>query len=73
MTGQRKRHSAIESIANVAIGYGIALLSQLIIFPLYGIFVPMKTNIAIGAWFTVVSIIRSYLLRRVFNHLTVTR
>lgn len=56
---------------NVAIGYGVALLSQIVVFPFYGIHVPITTNLAIGAWFTVISIARSYVLRRVFNRITV--
>ena len=61
---QTRRHSLIESITNIAIGYFVALASQLIIFPLFGISVPLRTNIWIGAWFMGVSLIRSYLIRR---------
>jgi len=68
---QTKKHSLIESFTNVAIGYGVALASQLLIFPLYGIHIPLSDNIAIGAWFTIISIVRSYVLRRWFNHVTV--
>lgn len=68
---QTKRHSLLESITNVAIGYGVALASQLLIFPLYGIHIALSDNIAIGLWFTVISIARSYVLRRWFNRLTV--
>ena len=67
MTGQLRRHSFAEACVNVAIGYSVALASQLVIFPLYGIHVGLGTNVAIGAWFTVISIARSYLLRRAFN------
>ena len=67
---QTKKHSLIESFSNVAIGYFVALGSQLAIFPLYGIHIPIQHNIAIGAWFTVISIIRSYVLRRWFNRVT---
>lgn len=67
---QLKKHSLFESITNVLIGYGVALLSQIIIFPFFGIIIPLKTNIWIGFWFTVISIIRSYVLRRIFTHLT---
>jgi hypothetical protein len=68
---QLRRHSFIESISNVAVGYGVALLSQIIIFPMYGIHIPIGTNIMIGVWFTIISIIRSYVLRRIFNKITV--
>jgi hypothetical protein len=64
---QSRKGSFVEAVMNVAVGYGVALLSQLIIFPWYGIHVPLSTNIAIGIWFTVVSLIRSYCIRRWFN------
>jgi len=64
---QTKTHSFIEALVNIAIGYFVALASQLIIFPLYDIQVSLKTNIWIGAWFTLVSLCRSYALRRAFN------
>jgi len=60
----------IESILNVVIGYGVALLSQIIIFPIYGIDINLKTNIVIGFWFTLISIIRSFTIRRLFNRLS---
>jgi hypothetical protein len=64
---QTKIQSFIESVANVAIGYGVAIVSQLIIFPQFGIHVSLATNLWIGCWFTVVSLVRSYVLRRWFN------
>jgi hypothetical protein len=64
---QTKLGSLIESFMNIAIGYGVALMSQIIIFPLFDINVPLKTNLWIGLWFTVVSLIRSYIIRRWFN------
>jgi len=67
---QSKKHSLIESITNVVVGYIVALISQLAIFPIFDIHVELKTNLYIGLWFTIVSIIRSYLFRRVYNKLT---
>lgn len=64
---QTKKHSLIESMTNAAIGYGVALLSQLLIFPLFDIHVQFKDNIMIGLYFTVISIVRSYLIRRYFT------
>jgi hypothetical protein len=64
---QSRLESLTESVMNVAVGYGIALASQLVIFPAYGIQITLADNIAIGAWFTVISIARSYALRRFFN------
>lgn len=67
MTGQSKRMSAVEAIANVLVGYGVAVLAQLAIFPAFGIAVSIGDNLAIGAAFTVVSLARSYAVRRLFN------
>lgn len=59
--------SLIESCANVAVGYLVALAAQLIVFPLLGIAVSLSQNVLIGAIFTAVSLARSYALRRFFN------
>lgn len=64
---QTKLSSLIESAANILIGYGIALGSQLLIFPAFGIHIGFQDNLLIGLWFTVISLIRSYALRRWFN------
>jgi len=70
---QSRLQSMVEVCTNTAIGYSVALMSQLVIFPLYDIHVPMTTNLGIGAWFTVVSIVRSYIVRRYFNKLLYRR
>lgn len=66
---QTRKMSLVESVSNVAIGYGVALLSQLLIFPFFNIHISLQDNILIGAWFTVISIARSYVVRRIFNRL----
>lgn len=66
---QSRRQSMIETAASVAIGYLVALASQLAIFPLFGIHATLSDNLLIGAWFTVISIIRGYFVRRFFNWL----
>jgi hypothetical protein len=66
---QTRRGSAVEAATNVAVGYGIAVASQIMIFPLFGIRVPVSDNLLIGLWFMVISLIRSYALRRFFNSL----
>lgn len=64
---QTRIGSFIESLMNIVIGYGVALLSQIAIFPLFDIHVPLSTNLWIGAWFTAISLVRSYVIRRWFN------
>lgn len=73
VAGQSRLGSLGEALAGVAVGYGIALASQIIIFPRHGIHVSLETNIQIGLWFTAISIARSYGLRRLFNWITTWR
>lgn len=65
--GQSRIHSMIESVANVAIGFGVALMAQIIVFPWFGIHAPISDNITIAVIFTGISIVRSYAVRRAFN------
>jgi len=65
---QSKKNSFIESLTNVFIGYAVAVISQIIIFPLFGIYIPLGDNLLIGIWFTIISLTRSYIIRRWFNN-----
>lgn len=68
---QSKRHSLIESVTNIGIGMAVSLASQSVIFPLCGIYVSMGTNVAITVWFTAISLVRQYAIRRYFNNFKV--
>ena len=67
---QSRKGSMVEAAFNVLVGFGVALVSQLVIFPLYGVHVPLSTNLMITVWFTFISLVRSYCLRRLFNSFT---
>ncbi len=67
---QTKLMSFIESCANVVIGYTVAIISQILVFPFFGINIPLKSNLLIGFWFTLISLCRSYCIRRFFNKTT---
>lgn len=66
---QSRRMSAVETIASTAIGYVVAVISQVAIFTLFGIHIPLTDNLIIGLFFTVVSILRGYCVRRVFSRI----
>ena len=63
--------SLIEAIANVAVGFIVALLTQIVVFPVFGLDVSLSENLVIGSIFTGVSICRSFVLRRVFEAIRV--
>ncbi len=64
---QSRAMSLIEAIANVLVGYGVAVITQILIFPIFGLHTTLAQNLKMGAIFTVVSIARSFALRRVFE------
>ncbi len=62
--------SIVEAKANIAVGFGIAYVANLIVLPLFGVTGndPVK-NLGITAVFTLISIIRQLVMRRFFNSL----
>lgn len=70
---QTRLMSLVEAIANVVVGYGIAVLTQLLVFPWFGLPARIGDALAIGAVFTLVSLIRGFALRRLFERLRVRR
>jgi len=70
---QSRRMSFLESLTNVAVGYGVAVTAQIAVFPLFGLEVSLSDNLVIGAIFTGISILRSYTLRRIFEEIRVLK
>jgi hypothetical protein len=64
---QTRLGSLIEAFVNVLIGFGINFTANLIILPLFGYTPSLWDNFQIGLLYTVVSIARSYVIRRWFN------
>ena len=69
---QSRWMSLVEAATNIAVGYCLAVLTQVLVFPLFGLSVSLGENLGIGAVFTVVSLVRSFVLRRIFNGLSVS-
>ena len=69
--GQSRLMSLVEAIVNVVVGYGLAVLTQIVAFPIFGLRTSLPEHLAIGGVFTVVSLGRSYLLRRTFEAIRV--
>jgi len=64
---QSRLMSLVESVANMVVGYGVAVVTQVLIFPIFGLHTTLAQNLKMGAIFTIVSITRSFALRRVFE------
>ena len=66
---QSRLMSMVEAVTNVAVGYGLAVITQIIVFPWFGLEAAFGEHMAIGMAFVGVSLARSYLLRRLFARL----
>lgn len=64
---QSRKASALEALANVALGYVFAILTQMLVFPVFDLKVTLGENLSIGLAFVGVSLLRSYVLRRLFE------
>ena len=70
---QSRLMSLLEAVANVIVGYGVAVVTQILIFPIFGLHTTLAQNLQMGLLFTGVSIIRSFLLRRLFEAIRVAK
>jgi hypothetical protein len=64
---QSRNNILLESVTNVVVGYSTGVLTQLAVFRLFGITMPMGISFIMGTCFTTTSVVRSYALRRLFN------
>ncbi len=70
---QSRLMSLIEAMTNVIVGYGVAVVTQILIFPIFGLHTTLAQNLQMGLLFAGVSIIRSFLLRRLFEAIRVAK
>ena len=64
---QSRWMSLVEAVTNIVVGYGLAVLTQIIVFPMFALSMTLEQNLKIGIIFTSLSIARSFVLRRAFE------
>jgi len=67
---QSRSMSLVEAVTNVAVGYLLAVATQIVVFPWFGLHPSLGDNLALGGIFTAISLIRGYALRRLFETAT---
>lgn len=65
---QSRLDSFVESTTNILVGFSVATLSNLLVLPAFGFSPSVRQSLGISLWFTGISFVRSYVLRRVFNN-----
>ena len=66
---QTRAMSLVEAVVNVVVGYVLAIATQIVVFPFFGLHTTLAQNMAMGGAFSIVSMIRAFALRRVFEAL----
>jgi len=64
---QSRTMSLVEAATNVVVGYVLAVATQIVVFPWFGIETGLAEHLTIGLAFVGVSLVRGYLLRRLFD------
>lgn len=64
---QTRMSSFIEAWINVLIGFAINFVANLVILPMFGFNITLEDNLYIGILYTIISVARSYAVRRWFN------
>ena len=64
---QPRLWSLLEAWANVAVGFGVNYVANLVVLPWFGFAIKPGQAFKMGLVFTGISVARSYALRRVFN------
>lgn len=63
---QSRTMSLVEAATNVVVGYSLAIMTQIVVFPWFGIETGLTEHLTIGLAFLCVLLVRGYLLRRLF-------
>ena len=64
---QSKRESMVETLTNVGIGWFISFIANMLVLPLFGYNINLTDGLLISIIFTIISIVRGYVVRRWFN------
>ena len=64
---QTRIGSLIEVAINILIGFSINWVANIFILPLYGFAITGGQEFSMGLIFTVISVVRGYVIRRWFN------
>ena len=65
---QSRTMSFVEAVTNVVVGFALAVLTQVLAFPMFGIAATFDQHVSIAVIFTLVSLARGYVLRRLFEN-----
>jgi hypothetical protein len=66
---QTRKRSALEALTQIIVGYLVSVCGNILFLPMFGLNPSVADSLGIGLVFSTISLVRSYMLRRVFNML----
>lgn len=63
---QSRTLSAVEAATSVGVGFLLSLCTQAVLFPAVGLQASLSQNLRLALGFTLLSLLRSYAIRRLF-------
>ena len=66
---QSRLLSLIEILISTFLGFLIGVFSNIIVLPMFGLHASVTDSILISVIFTCIGVVRSYIIRRVFNNI----
>jgi hypothetical protein len=64
---QTRKRSALEALAQIAVGYLVSVCGNILFLPMFGLNPSVADSLGIGIVFSAISLVRGYVLRRMFN------
>ena len=64
---QSKMESMIETLTSVFVGWIIGVILNMLVLPLFDYDITVVDSLLVSLIFTVISVVRGYLIRRFFN------
>lgn len=64
---QTRWGSLAETVFSTAVGFGISWVANMVVLPMFGFKISSSQAFWVGVIFTVISVIRGFLIRRFFN------
>lgn len=66
---QKKWVSILEVCIGTLIGYSVSFFAQMHILPAFGFKITLMENFWLTNFFTIISLVRGYMVRRMFNYI----
>ena len=66
-----KKQAFIEAVVNTSFGFIVSMFLSYYVLPFFGLYKSIETSFEVVFIFTIASVLRNYLIRRIFQEIKV--